>query len=331
MLALMVSDITNPFYCEIIRGARGGRRRGGLHRAARGRRRSPAGVERQALERTLPVVEGIVLGSSRMSDSAIRMIAKQKPMVVLNRDVADVPSVVTDNARGMRRAVEHLAALGHERITYVAGPEASLGGRRAMAGAARGGLELEPDGRAGSGRSHRPSTAACRPPRAGGRSRPYRGHRLQRPDRDRRGARAGAAGLRVPRDVSVVGFDDILAARLVTPALTTVAAPLHAMGARAVGNLLAFLRGAAASTDQAFEMPTRLVGARRRGVDTTGSVGLHPDGREDRVDDPVGVDPAGVEDKVVPVGQPRVPAVENLRHLGTDVILAFLAFGGLLR
>jgi LacI family repressor for deo operon, udp, cdd, tsx, nupC, and nupG len=46
-------------------------------------------------------------------------------VIVLNRAVSNVPSVVTDNPRGMRRAVEHLAELGHQRITYVAGPEAS--------------------------------------------------------------------------------------------------------------------------------------------------------------------------------------------------------------
>ena len=53
------------------------------------------------------------------------MIAKQKPVIVLNRAVVDVPSVVTDNARGARLAVEHLAGLGHESLAYAAGPEAS--------------------------------------------------------------------------------------------------------------------------------------------------------------------------------------------------------------
>ena len=82
-------------------------------------------LERASLERVLPVVDGVVLGGSRMSDSAIRMIAKQKPVVVLNRAVVDVPSVVPDNAGGIRLAVEHLSRLGHDAVTYVAGPEAS--------------------------------------------------------------------------------------------------------------------------------------------------------------------------------------------------------------
>ena len=82
-------------------------------------------MERAALERLLPTVDGVVLAGTRMSDSAIRMIAKQKPVIVLNRAVVDVPSVVTDNARGARLAVEHLAGLGHESLAYAAGPEAS--------------------------------------------------------------------------------------------------------------------------------------------------------------------------------------------------------------
>jgi LacI family repressor for deo operon, udp, cdd, tsx, nupC, and nupG len=57
-----------------------------------------------------------------MPDSTIRVIAKQRPTVVLNRVVADVASVVRDNVHGMRLAVEHLAALGHHDLTYVEGP-----------------------------------------------------------------------------------------------------------------------------------------------------------------------------------------------------------------
>src|SRR5207342_1070576 len=51
--------------------------------------------------------------------------AKQRPMMVLNRAVADVPSLVTDNANGVLLAAEHLAGLDHRSIIYVAGPEAS--------------------------------------------------------------------------------------------------------------------------------------------------------------------------------------------------------------
>lgn len=67
------------------------------------------------------------------------------------------------------------------------------------------------------------------------------------------------AGVQVPHDVSVVGFDDILVSQLVTPALTTVAAPLRAMGTTAVHNLLALLKGAQPHADRASVLPARLV------------------------------------------------------------------------
>jgi DNA-binding LacI/PurR family transcriptional regulator len=82
-------------------------------------------LERAWTEHGLGSVDGVLLASSRMSDSTIRMIAKQKPTIVLNRRLPEVPSVVTDNAPGVRRAVEHLGELGHESITYLAGPETS--------------------------------------------------------------------------------------------------------------------------------------------------------------------------------------------------------------
>ena len=99
----------------------------------------------------------------RMSDSAIRMTAKQRPVIVLNRAVARRAGLVTDNARGMRRAAEHLAELGHRRsptspARRPRGPTASAGGRSAT----------RPDwtcAYAGSGPTGRPSAPGWpRPP-----------------------------------------------------------------------------------------------------------------------------------------------------------------------
>src|SRR5215218_5172037 len=124
MIAMVVSDVANPFYSEIIRGAQAAAVQAGCTIVLADAQESDR-LERSSLERVLSVVDGIVLGGSRMSDSGIRMIAKQKPVVVLNRAVVDVPCVVPDNAGGTQRAVEHLSRLGHDSVTYVAGPEAS--------------------------------------------------------------------------------------------------------------------------------------------------------------------------------------------------------------
>jgi LacI family transcriptional regulator len=68
-----------------------------------------------------------------------------------------------------------------------------------------------------------------------------------------------AAGVRVPQDVSLIGFDNILPSGLVSPGLTTVAAPVRTMGTTAVKNLLAIIRGAHPHTVEASVVPTRLV------------------------------------------------------------------------
>lgn len=121
MLGLMISDVANPFYAQLIRGAQVAATAAGYEILLADSRESGT-RERAALERLVPLVEGFVIGSSRLPDSALRAVAKQRPMVVLNRELRGVMSVVTDNAVGMRDAVDLLKSLGHESITYVAGP-----------------------------------------------------------------------------------------------------------------------------------------------------------------------------------------------------------------
>ncbi len=256
-VALMVSDITNPFYGEIIKGAEEAVRQAGY--ALLLSDTSETGpVEREVVERTLALVEGIVLASSRMSDSAIRMIAKQKPLVLLNRQISETSCIVADDPRGIRRAAEHLGALGHDTITYLAGPEASWaeGMRwRALREAAQE-LELrvrrvdphdDPTMRTGH-------TAARRIADEGATA------VLAYNDALAIGVIKGLRrlGVDVPGDVSVVGFDNVLLAEVVDPALTTVAAPMRKAGALGVGNVLALAAGAK-SSGETLVLPVKLV------------------------------------------------------------------------
>lgn len=138
-LALAVTDVTNPFFSPIIRGAERAAAEAGyvvlLTDAA-----EHDEAERRIIQRAVPLVDGLVVASSRLSDTDLRSLAKVVPVVVLNRVVSGLPSVVPDTGRGVRRAVEHLAELGHRHITYVAGPEGVLGRRQPVARAAGGGL-----------------------------------------------------------------------------------------------------------------------------------------------------------------------------------------------
>jgi DNA-binding LacI/PurR family transcriptional regulator len=257
MIALMVSDITNPFYFEIIRGAEKAAAAAGYTMVLSDTQESHV-LERQALELAMPAVEGIVLASSRMSDSAIRMTAKQKPLMVLNRAITDIPSVVTDNAGGARSALEHLAALGHQTVTYVAGPDASYADGlrwRALLEASQ-----EFDVRVRRTDPNRPTVgdgiraAAVLTPSTTSGVIAYNDQLAIGLIRGFNNAR-----VKVPRDVSVVGFDNVMLAELVTPGLTTVAAPLKLMGATAVQNLLASMGGARPGSRQPIVLPTQLV------------------------------------------------------------------------
>jgi LacI family transcriptional regulator, repressor for deo operon, udp, cdd, tsx, nupC, and nupG len=257
MIAMLVSDIGNPVYAEMVRGAQSAAADAGYTVLLADSQESDR-RERAALERALPTVDGVVLAGSRMSDSAIRMIAKQKPVVVLGRAVADVPSVVPDNARGVRSATEHLAGLGHSAVTYVAGPEASWADGVRWRSLLETAEELQlrvrrigpfspdvPGGvRAAEQLCGQPTSAvlAYNDQLAIGVVRGLRGR-----------------GVRVPLDVSVVGFDDIGAAELVSPGLTTVASPLHAGGAAATRALLAMVEGAPGPTGAPLVLPVRLV------------------------------------------------------------------------
>jgi len=257
MIALAISDITNPFYNEIIRGAQVAASEAGYTILLADTQESGA-HERKVLERAASTVEGIVLASTRMSDSAIRMTAKQRPVIVLNRAVSDVPCVITDNPRGTRRAVEHLAELGHRRITYLAGPEASWADGMRWRSLREAALELDlqvrrvgpvPPTVAGGARAaaefaDNPTSAV-----------------IAYNDRVAIGAIRAltSMGARIPQDVSVIGFDNIFAAELVTPPLTTGAAPLGAMGRTAVSNLLAIVRGARPRAQAPVSLPCRLI------------------------------------------------------------------------
>lgn len=257
MVAVLVSDLANPIYAELVRGAQTAAAEAGFVVLVEDTRESAA-TEREAAERVLPAVEGVLLASSRMPDAAIRMLAKQKPVVVLNRVLPDVPSVVSDNARGTRRAVEHLASLGHESITYVAGPEASWSNGSRWRAFCDGCHELNLNAR---------RIGPVEPTFAGGleaapqlldhRTTAVLGYNALVAIGVMRGLRR--SGRRVPDDVSVVGFDNVLVTALVSPPLTTVSAPLEEMGTTAMRNLLALVNGARGWDGAPVVIPTRLV------------------------------------------------------------------------
>lgn len=267
LIGLMVADVANPFHAQLTRGAQIAATEAGYELLLADSRES--GVrERAALERLVPVVEGFVIGVSRLPDAALRTIAKQRPTVVLNRELRGVPSVLMDNVSGMRAAIELLLGLGHESVVYLSGPEASYAdGVRFRTLRDHGAVVGLHTHRMGpflptfEGGLKAAEQLIPRPPTAV----------IAYNDLIALGVIQGLrrAGLLVPDHVSVIGFDDILISRLHSPSLTSVASPARQMGITAMGNVLALIKGAKPTSAGPLVMPVQLrvresTGQRRR-------------------------------------------------------------------
>ncbi|HKX14024.1 MAG TPA: LacI family DNA-binding transcriptional regulator [Propionibacteriaceae bacterium] len=257
MLAMIVADINNPVFHGMIRGAERTAMHAGYIMLLVETQESEH-TEKQALSRVLSAVDGVILSSSRMPDSSIRDAAKHRPLVVLNRIVSQIPSVAGDNLNAMRKASEHLAGAGVGEITYLAGPETSWSDGMRWRGVRAAGQELDLKVR---------RIGPNVPTMAGGglAATKWLGNQT-------RGVIAYndllaigfiqavmLAGCRVPEDVCVIGFDNILDSSLVEPRLTTIAAPLVSLGSAAVNRLLKRSWHEQAELAEPVLLPTRLV------------------------------------------------------------------------
>ena len=172
-----------------------------------------------------------------MSDGVIERLSRETRLVVVNRRVAGLSSVVMDVARGARLAIEHLTGLGHRALALLTGPRGAWTNgtlRRAATLAAQ------------AANSSLTVLGPNPPTEAGGAAQAEQVARagvtgvLAYNDLMAIGLIEGldALGIRVPEEVSVVGIDDIALSRLTRPKLTTVATPTAQAGQIAVDLLL---------------------------------------------------------------------------------------------
>ena len=248
-LGVVVSSIADPFVAEVVSGieetasARG-------YSVMLATTRADPDLEMKVVqtfeERR---VDGLLITASRVGAAYAGLLAELKiPMVVINNQyAADVAcSVVVDNVAASRAAVKFLVQLGHRKIGYVGdrfgfqSDAARLDGyRQALAGLdlpARADHVVAGDSDPEGGmrameqllaRSDRPTAVFC-----------YN-------DMTAIGVLTSIArhNLRVPEDISVVGFDDILVASYTQPPLTTVRQPKRLLGNVATETLLNLLSG----------------------------------------------------------------------------------------
>ncbi|WP_406690215.1 LacI family DNA-binding transcriptional regulator [Saccharopolyspora sp. ID03-671] len=238
-ITLVVTDIANPYYVPLIKAAQSQALEKDYTLALTDSDESPH-VEVSNLRQLLATTSGAILATSRLSDEVIRQIAQHRALVIVNREIEGVPSLVVDTAGGMRKAVRHLAAIGHRRIAYLAGP------RNSWINSARWRAVQE------ESRSLGIDAAFVGPhvPNLRGGHEAADALMLERAtaaiaynDLIAIGAlqRLQAAGVSVPADFSLIGCDDIFGADLTAPGLTTVAGPTERLGRSAVDALHAQL------------------------------------------------------------------------------------------
>lgn len=266
-LGLIVPDIANPFFSEVARGAEDAAHGAGFSLLLCNTMENPA-REMEAL-RTLEAqrVDGIVLCSSRLSEETFRTLMTRLPTVVLvNRESfeGNLKSVCVDDEAGALCATRHLLRSGRRSIAFLAGPPASQGGQRRAQGYQRALSEAGVPGDPAL-------SVACAPQLEGGYStaqkilavHPEVDALLCYNDLVAVGALQACAtlGRRVPEDVAVVGFDDILLAGLVTPPLTTLRSDKRGLGAEAVRLLLRRLAGCTDDCENVVLQPELIVRA----------------------------------------------------------------------
>ena len=240
-IGLVVPDIENPFFTVLTKAVLHELRRNGTSLVIADTNEEPLG-EGEIVRAMAQRVDGVIIASSRLPDSELRAIGGETPLVLINRELADVPSFTIDNRPGMRQAVEHLVALGHTKIAYVEGPSTSRSGRERRdcfeETANEHGIEscvLGPYAPRFDGGVQAADIAVARNVTAV----------IAYNDLMAFGviSRLADRGISVPQMMSVVGFDDVPEAAIWSPSLTSVSGPTAITGKMAVQCLTAMLTG----------------------------------------------------------------------------------------
>jgi DNA-binding LacI/PurR family transcriptional regulator len=255
-IGIVVPDMANSFSAVITKAVQQEARRDGYALFVAGSDEI-AQDEEQWARAMAAQVDGLLLLSPQMPDDALLALADITPVVVTNRLLDGLPVVLTDAYEATGHAVEHLYALGHRELVYLAGPDGYSNDVRLRAFRdACGRLGLSP---AELGPFHARFSAGV-----------MAGDLVLATsatgvvaynDEVAVGVinRLADRGLRVPQDMSVVGHDDTQLAEMVMPRLTTVRIPAAAAGVAAAGMLLDLVGGREDAVRSPLSLPAELV------------------------------------------------------------------------
>ncbi|MEJ3651498.1 LacI family DNA-binding transcriptional regulator [Actinomycetes bacterium KLBMP 9759] len=228
-IGVLVPDLSNPYFPDVLKGVSAVARTHGRRMMVVESDEDPS-AERDLVEDLMRSCDGVLLCSPRMDRTEIAELAsRDHPVVLVNRVVPGltIPSISVDFVGAMTMVCGHLAQLGHRKVAYLSGPAASWANTermRAFDTAKAFGLEITvvPCGST-SEHGYESITEVLRSEVTAVSS--YN-------DLVALGAlaRMRELGVRVPRDMSVIGFDDISLDRVTHTNLTTVAVPREELG-----------------------------------------------------------------------------------------------------
>jgi DNA-binding LacI/PurR family transcriptional regulator len=240
-VGVILDDLRNPFFAEIAGGVEELASELG-YQLLLGSGGRLAGRERAALSTLLEYrVDGVILVSPRMASAEIRAAADEVPVVLVGRQARDLNAdvVLIDERHGVELVLDHLLALGHERITHIDGGRGAGGPQRRTAyergmrerrlGRSAAVIPGDFTEEAGVQAATRLLAAPELPTAV-----------FAANDLVAVGLLSGLhqAGVAVPGDVSIVGYDNISIAHLVHISLSTVDQPRGSMGRMALELLL---------------------------------------------------------------------------------------------
>lgn len=264
-VGVVVTTITDPFIAEIVQAIESTAHDHGYSVILASSNAEPereiAAVEMLRSKR----VDGVLVTSSRVGAIYHEHLERLGvPVVLINSHSEHAGrytfSVNVDNHHGAYQAIQHLIQLGHERIAYVTGAadqsddlERQAGYRQALTEA---GLPYDPDlvipgtGHADSGEQALPIALAMP-------KRPTAVFCYNDVTAIGLMLAARQAGLHLPHDLAVVGFDDVPTASYVYPPLTTIAQPKRKMGRKAMDMVLVLLQNGAPHLGQVSNVVVR--------------------------------------------------------------------------
>lgn len=262
---VVVPNLANPVFAQILRGVDDELTQSGYGLVIGNLDNC---IEREARYVDLALsrrVDGIILMNGRVPESGQRTMREAGlPMVAMCAAIQDerIPNVVVQDREASRAAVAYLARLGHTRLGYISGPRGNIIEAERFAGFMEGVADAglaEHDFVRWEGRFVFSAGVSAAEAFLRLKDRPTGIYASC--DESAIGfiKVVQAAGIRVPEDVSVIGFDGIEFADYVEPTLTTFRQPLHELGQTGAGILLKMIRKEMKREDWSFRLPLSLL------------------------------------------------------------------------